>query len=201
MATDKKKAKRVATLFGTQKVTTTPEIAAKIKSGEIDPATHSIKDGKFAPKRKAVVGGLGIVPSAGNLGTSASTINELKNKSKPGDNSYDRAQGFYNSKDKTKSNSANAIPAGGVGASMESVASTAVPKTDKATGQPITPAQDLQLAEQKAIKIAPYKADLEALSTQLSALHSELDEADDDDKIGAAKAKIEKIKASISTNE
>lgn len=202
MADNKKKAKRVATLFGKQKVTTTPEIAAKIKAGEINPSTHSIKDGKFAVKRKAVVGGLGIMPSAGNLSTSASTMNELKNKSKPGDNSYDKASGFYNSKDKTKASSTDMVAAGGVGASMESVAQTAVPKVDKATGQEITPAQNLAMQEQKAIKIAPYKADIEALSTQLNALHSELDAADDDEKIGAARTKIEKIKASLSaTNE
>jgi hypothetical protein len=191
MASDtKKKAKRVATLFGKQKVTTTPEIAAKIKSGEIDPATHNIKNGKFAPKRKAVVGGLGIMPSTGNLKGSASTMNEIKNKSKPGDDSYDLAQGYTNSKDKTKAASANAV------------AASAVPKTDKATGQMITPAESLALQEQKALKIAPYKADLETLAAQLSTISTEFDEADDDEKIGAAKMKLEKIKASMSaTNE
>lgn len=202
MSDIKKKAKRVATLFGKQKVTTTPELAAKIKSGEIDPATHSIKDGKFAPKRKAVVGGLGIVPSAGKLGTSATTVNEMKNKPKPGDNSYDKAQGFYNSKDKTKAASTDKVPAGGVGASTEAVAQTAVPKVDKVTGQPITPAQQLALQEQKAVKIAPFKADLENMTTQLNALMTELNDADDDEQIGAARAKIEKMKASLSaTNE
>lgn len=130
------------------------------------------------------------MPSAGNLKGSASTMTEMKNKSKPGDNSYDPAQGFYNSNDKTKAASTNAVPA------------SAVPKTDKATGQMITPAESLAMQEQKALKIAPYKADLETLAAQLSTISTEFDEADDDEKIGAAKMKLEKIKASMSaTNE
>lgn len=188
MAIDKKKSKRVATLFGKQKVTTTPEIAAKIKSGEIDPATHSIKDGKFAPKRKAVVGGLGIVPTAKSFDDSAIVT--------PGGPPLTKntPSGYTAGSTKTAK--------GGVGGSMESVAQTAVPKTDKATGQEITPAQNLALQEQKAIKIAPFKEDLAAMSTQLNDLMGELDAADDDDKISAARAKIEKIKASLSaTNE
>lgn len=199
MADNKKKSKRVSTVFGKQKITTTPEIAAKIKAGEIDPATHSInKDGKFAPKRKAVVGGLGIVPTAGSLGTSANTIKDsnvptvgkagFKATSEATDDSYDKVSGYSNSK----------APK----ATMDSLAQTAVPKTDKTTGQPITPAQDLALQEQKAVKIAPFKADLATMTTQLNDLMTELDAADDDDKIGAARAKIEKMKASLSaTNE
>jgi len=198
MATDKKKAKRVATLFGKQKVTTTPEIAAKIKSGEIDPATHSInKDGKFAPKRKAVVGGLGIVPSAGSLKGTAKTLGDskvptaakagFKATAGEGDDSYDPATGYSNSK----------APK----ATINTVAATEVPKTDK-TGQQITPAQNLEMQEQKAIKIAPYKADIATLSTQLNDLMGELDAADDDEKIGTARQKIEKIKSALSaTNE
>ena len=199
MADNKKKAKRVATLFGKQKVTTTPEIAAKIKSGEIDPATHSInKDGKFAPKRKAVVGGLGIVPTAGKLGSTVNTIKDsnvttvgkagFKATSEATDDSYDKVSGYSNSK----------APK----ATMDSVAQTAVPKVDKTTGQEITPAQNLALQEQKAVKIAPFKADLESMTVQLNALMDELDAADDDEKIGAARTKIEKIKSSLSaTNE
>lgn len=193
MATDKKKAKRVATLFGKQKVTTTPEIAAKIKSGEIDPATHSIKDGKFAPKRKAVVGGLGIVPSAGNLkGTMKPTGDSkvpatakagFKATAGANDDSYDPATGYSNSKTPK--------------ATMDSIATSAVPKTDT-TGQPVSPAQNQELQEQKAIKIAPYKADIAALGSQLEALMAELDAADDDDKISTARQKIEKYKAAIS---
>jgi len=197
MATDKKKAKRVATLFGKQKVTTTPEIAAKIKSGEIDPGTHTIKDGKFAPKRKAVVGGLGIVPSAGKLKGSANNLGDSKvpTTNKAGfkataganDDSYDPATGYSNSK----------APK----ATMESVAQTAVPKIDKATGQPLTPAQSLAMEEQKAVKIAPYKADIATMTTQLNDLMTELDAADDDEKIGVARQKIEKYKASLSASQ
>ena len=198
MATDKKKAKRVATLFGKQKVTTTPEIAAKIKSGEIDPATHSIKGGKFTPKRKAVVGGLGIVPSAGSLKGSINNIGDSKvpttNKAgfkataSAGDDSYDPATGYSNSKKPTPS--------------MESVATTAVPKIDKATGQAITPAQNLELQEQKAVKIAPHKEEIMSLTAQLNALNDELDGAEDDEQIGTARKKIDKFKAALSaTNE
>lgn len=188
MASDKKKAKRVATLFGKQKVTTTPEIAAKIKSGEIAPGTHSIKDGKFAPKRKAVVGGLGIMPSAGSLGAGAKKVPDAGKFA-------DSAMVTPGGPPLTK----NTPNTGGIG-TMDSVAQTAVPKTDKATGQPITPAQNLALQEQKAIKIAPFKADIESLTTHLNALNGELD-AGDETQVENARKKIEKIKASISTNE
>jgi hypothetical protein len=207
---DNKKVKRVSMVFGKQKITTTPALAAKIKAGEIDPSTHTInKDGKFAPKRKAVVGGLGIVPSAGKLGISANNTGDskvptagkagFKANAESGDNSYDPAVGFYKT-DKGQSSAAVAAAKGVP--SAEAVAQTAVPKMDKATGQPITPAQNVALQEQKAIKIAPFKADLENMTTQLNALHTELDDADDDEKLGAAKAKIEKLKSSLSaTNE
>lgn len=211
MATDKKKAKRVATLFGKQKVTTTPEIAAKIKSGEIDPGTHSIKNGKFAPKRKAVVGGLGIVPSAGKLKGSINNLGDSKvpttNKAgfkataSAGDDSYDPATGYSNSK-KPKNTAVNAFLPKGTVPTIEQVplakgAPTMVEaKTDK-TGQQISPAQNQELQEQKAIQIAPYKADIATLGEQLNALVGELD-ADDDEMRGTAVKKLEKIKAAIS---
>lgn len=236
MATDKKKAKRVATLFGKQKVTTTPEIAAMIKSGEIHPDTHTIKDGKFAPKRRALVGGLGIIPSAGKLGITAGTIKTsplpttgtiktssilsdsikssplntidkvksstvntankpgFKAKSSPGDNSYDPSVGYF--KTGKGQNAADVIDKKIGVPKSDKVAASPVPKTDKVTGQPITPSQSTQMAEQKALKIAPYKQDLAEIGNTIQTLMKGLEEGDHDEQsLAVIKKTIEKYKS------
>lgn len=200
MATDKKKAKRVATLFGKQKVTTTPEIAAKIKSGEIDPSTHSVKDGKFAPKRKAIVGGLGIVPAAGNLGITANKTgaSAVPKSDKVAASAVPKANSTATKKEVDASLGDTQVSQNGKTKVAPAQAVASVPKTDKVTGQPITPAQSTQLAEQKAIKIAPVKQDLAALTEQLNTLHAGLDEAEDDAQINLIKKKIDSFKATLS---
>lgn len=63
---EKKKSRKVAMMFGKQKIMTDPMIAKKIKSGELSPDTHMVdkKAGMIVPRKKAVVGGSGILPSA-----------------------------------------------------------------------------------------------------------------------------------------
>jgi len=220
MAT-KKKARRVSTVFGKQKVMTTPEVAAKIKSGQISPDTHTFSqnDGsvKFAPKRRAVVGGNGIIPTAnsaaGSIGASANSAagsigagynratgdapvsNKASGSMGAGAN---RATGDAPVSNKASgSMGAGANRATGNAPTSDKVPQTGVPTTDKATGQPITPAQKVQMQEQQAIKVAPFKADLAALSTQINDLMSGLDSAEDDDQIGVIRQKIDAFKSAI----
>jgi hypothetical protein len=63
---EKKKSRKVAMMFGKQKIMTDPMIAKKIKSGELSPDTHMVEkeSGMIVPRKKAVVGGSGILPSA-----------------------------------------------------------------------------------------------------------------------------------------
>ena len=215
MASNKKKAKRVATLFGKQKVTTTPEIAAMIKSGEIDPSTHSIKGGKFAPKRKAVVGGVGIVPTAnsankGGMGSGAKSAagnapKTMSDKSGMGAGSNSAAgytAGAAKSAGGYTAGNMDAVPgAGSMGAGSEGVPKSAVPSTDKATGQPITPSQKLQMDEQKALKIAPVKEEITAINTQLTSLMSALEEDDGEENMAAVRKKLEAFKAVFSNTD
>jgi len=242
MAT-KKKARRVSTVFGKQKVMTTPEVAAKIKSGQISPDTHTFSqnDGsvKFAPKRRAVVGGNGIIPTAnsaaGSIGASANSaagsIGALANSAAGSMGAlansaagsigagYNRATGDAPVSNKASgsmgaganratgdapvsnkasgSMGAGANRATGNAPTSDKVPQTGVPTTDKATGQPITPAQKVQMQEQQAIKVAPFKADLAALSTQINDLMSGLDSAEDDDQIGVIRQKIDAFKSAI----
>ena len=209
MAT-KKKARRVSTVFGKQKVMTTPEVAAKIKSGQISPDTHTFSqnDGsvKFAPKRRAVVGGNGIIPTAnsaaGSIGAGynratgdAPVSNKASGSMGAGAN---RATGDAPVSNKASgSMGAGANRATGNAPTSDKVPQTGVPTTDKATGQPITPAQKVQMQEQQAIKVAPFKADLAALSTQINDLMSGLDSAEDDDQIGVIRQKIDAFKSAI----
>lgn len=220
MAT-KKKARRVSTVFGKQKVTTTPEVAAKIKSGQISPDTHTFSqnDGsvKFAPKRRAVVGGNGIIPTANSAaGIMGASANKASGSMGAG---YNRATGDAPVSNKASGSmgagtnratgdapvsnkasgdmGAGANRATGNAPTSDKVPQTGVPTTDKATGQPITPAQKVQMQEQQAIKVAPFKADLAALSTQINDLMSGLDSAEDDDQIGAIRQKIDAFKSAI----
>lgn len=199
MAT-KKKARRVSTVFGKQKVMTTPEVAAKIKSGQISPDTHTFSqnDGsvKFAPKRRAVVGGNGIIPTANSAaGSMGASANKASGSMGAG---YNRATGDAPVSNKASGDmGAGANRATGNAPTSDKVPQTGVPTTDKATGQPITPAQKVQMQEQQAIKVAPFKADLAALSTQINDLMSGLDSAEDDDQIGAIRQKIDAFKSAM----
>lgn len=201
----KKKARRVSTVFGNQKITTSPEVAGKIKSGEITPATHTFsqQEGKvnFAPKRRAVVGGTGIMPSA-NTGTNNYGMPTAKTggagagpsaKTGGAGAGPTSATGGAGMGPTSKEGGAGMGPTSATGGAGEG------PTAKGANGQPLTPAQAMQMQEQKAIKIAPFKADIETLSANLNEMLAGLESAEDDVQLGQIKTQIEALKSAIGT--
>lgn len=190
-----KKAKRVSTVFGKQKITTTPEVAAKIKAGEITPESHTFSqnDGsvKFAPKRRAVVGGMGIMPSAKSGGAGMGPTAKTGGLG-AGPTSASGGAGMGPT---TKSGGA------GMGPTTMSGGAGEGPSAKSATGQPVSPAQRTQMQEQQAVKIAPYKAEIESLSANLNEMLAGLETAEDDIQLGNIKQKIEAFKSALGTTE
>ena len=190
MAT-KKKARKVSTVFGNQKVSTSPEVANKIKSGEISPSSHTFakKNGEvvFAPRRRATVGGQGIMPTA-NTGAqmpSASANTGAKMPSASANTNPKRtpvpgSKRVNNDTPKTYTPVSNPVPSANTGA-----------------GGDISPAQATQMDEQQAMRIAPFKADLDGLSAQLSELQNTIISARTPEELAGISAKIQALKGAL----
>lgn len=192
MAT-KKKARKVSTVFGNQKVSTTPDVANKIKSGEISPSSHTFakKDGEvvFAPRRRATVGGQGIMPSmSANTGAkmpsaSANTGAQMPSASantNPKRTPVPGAKRVNNDTPQTYTPVSNPVPSANTGA-----------------GGDISPAQATQMDEQQAMRIAPFKADLDGLSAQLSELQNTIISARTPEELAGISAKIQALKGAL----
>lgn len=194
MAT-KKKARKVSTVFGNQKVSTSPEVANKIKSGEISPSSHTFakKDGEvvFAPRRRATVGGQGIMPSmSANTGVKMPSIPSANTgammPSIPSANTNPKrtpvpgAKRVNNDTPKTYTPVSNPVPSANTGA-----------------GGDISPAQATQMDEQQAMRIAPFKADLDGLSAQLSELQNTIISARTPEELAGISAKIQALKGAL----
>ena len=202
MAT-KKKARKVSTVFGNQKVSTSPEVASKIKSGEISPTSHTFakKNGEviFAPRRRATVGGQGIMPSA-NTGAQMPSMSANTGTQMP--------SASANTGAKMPSASANNTPSKRVKSPSASQVNNDTPQTYTPPSNPVpsantdamnstTPAQTMQMNEQQAARIAPFKADLDGLSTQLSELQNSIINATSQEELAGISAKIQALKGAL----
>lgn len=203
MAT-KKKARKVSTVFGNQKVSTSPEVANKIKSGEISPSSHTFakKDGEvvFAPRRRATVGGQGIMPSmSANTGTQMPSMSANTGAKMP--------SASANTGTQMPSASANTNPKRTPVPGSKRVnndtpktytpVSNPVPSANTGAGGDISPAQATQMDEQQAMRIAPFKADLDGLSAQLSELQNTIISARTPEELAGISAKIQALKGAL----
>ena len=204
MAT-KKKARKVSTVFGNQKVSTTPDVASKIKSGEISPSSHTFakKDGEviFAPRRRATVGGQGIMPSmSANTGAQMPSMTANTGAKMPSASAKTGTQ--------MPSASANNTPSKRVKSPSASQVNNDTPKSYTPPSNPVpsantdamnstTPAHNMQMNEQQAARIAPFKADLDGLSTQLSELQNSIINATSQEELAGISAKIQALKGAL----
>lgn len=219
MANDnkKKKPRRVSTVFNRQRVNTTPEIAERIKSGEISPSTHTFSQTNgevtFTPRRSAVVGGTGIMPSAsvstggGSIGASTvsgvsasrpfpsavSAANTTTPQATVSGPQSSRRQATVNTARGTQTNSPSASTATQAATSRMGAASVRA-----ADGSEVSPSQATAMSEQHAARIAPVKADVSSLMEEVNSLMMALDEASDEAQIQSITTRINALKSAIS---
>lgn len=215
MAT-KKKARKVSTVFGNQKVSTSPEVASKIKSGEISPSSHTFakKDGEviFAPRRRATVGGQGIMPSmSANTGAkmpSARANMGVQMPSMSANTGAKMPSARANMGVPMPSASANNTPSKRVKSPSASQVNNDTPQSYTPPSNPVpsantdamngtTPAHNMQMNEQQAARIAPFKADLDGLSAQLSELQNSIINATSQEELAGISAKIQALKGAL----
>ena len=216
-----KKPKRVSTVFNKQRVTVSPAEAKKIKSGEIAPETHTFsqKDGKvyFAPRKRAVVNGTGIMPTA-NTGQVGGAIPSARSGANPqattmdGSNPQATTRRNENPQATTRRNEnpqattrrtvnpqATTTPRSNAQASANVSASNPSLSANTGMVNAVTPAQQMQMQEQQAARIAPLKQDITAITAEIESLNAAISSgaAIDDEQLEAIRTKLNAFKSAI----